>query len=69
MDQRIRIIKLAEREQQAEARIAKRRASRSHVAQEKARDAAWTITRWIGELREQKQLNFEAARAFQKSTP
>lgn len=57
MNQQIRIIKLAERERQAEARIAKRIASASHIAQELAPDAATTITGWIGELRQLKQNN------------
>ena len=64
MNQRIKVIKLAERERQAEARIAKRIASASHIAQELAPDAAKTITGWVGELRQQKQNSAETTQSF-----
>ena len=63
MSQRIKIIKLAEREQQQAEQVAKPLASVSSVAQEKARDAAATIADWISELREQKQHSAEATRS------
>jgi hypothetical protein len=51
----IRIIKRVERERRREASVAKRLASASHVAQEKALDDAKTIKGWVGEMRQRKQ--------------
>jgi hypothetical protein len=59
---RIRIIKLAERERLAQALVAKRLASASHIAQAKARDAAATITGWISHWRQQKEQSAETLR-------
>jgi hypothetical protein len=64
MNSPIKIIKRAERERQREARVAKRLASASQLPQEKARDAATTITGWISELRQQKQQSAVPARIF-----
>jgi len=64
MNRQIRIIKLAERERQAEARIVKQLAAASHVASEKARDAAATIMGWIGESQQQNQNSAGAEQNF-----
>jgi hypothetical protein len=57
MNPRIRIIKRAERERQSEARAAKRPASVTRIAQDKARDATTTITGWISKWQQQKEQN------------
>ena len=57
MNRRIRIIKLAERERQAEARIAEQLAADSEAAREQPRDAAATVTAWMGELQQQNRNN------------
>ena len=63
-DPRIRVIKLAERKRRAKARFKKSRdAARRHV-QDKAQDAAATVTGWVDELRGQKQENADALSAF-----
>ena len=64
MNRQIRIIKLAERERQTEARIAMRLESTSHVTREITHDAAATITGWIGELQQQNQNSAGAAHNF-----
>lgn len=60
----IRIVKRAEREQQAEELEAKQLESASETTQEKARDAALTVTGWIVEQQEEQstggaRANFE----------
>jgi hypothetical protein len=52
---RIKVIKRAERERQSEARAANPSASVTRVAQEKARDAAATITEWISKWQQEKE--------------
>ena len=65
MNRQIRIIKLAERERQAEAQIAEQLASASHLAREEtSNDAAATIMGWMGELQRQKQNSAGAAHNF-----
>jgi len=59
MNPRIRIIKFAERERRAQARVVKRLASTNHIAP--VPDAATTVTGWIDELRQLKRQSAEAA--------
>jgi hypothetical protein len=61
---RIRVIKLDERKRRAKARVRKGRASAGRSVQEKARDAASTVTGWIDELRLQKQRSADALSGF-----
>jgi hypothetical protein len=61
MSQRIRIIKLAERKRQAQARVVKRRAAASHSVPAQARDVATTVMGWIDELRQLKRQSTGAA--------
>lgn len=64
MNQRIRIVKSAERKRQAAARTAqKRRASASRIGI--VPDAAATVRGWIGELRQLKEHSTEATRSIE----
>lgn len=63
-DPRIRIIKLAERKRRAKARIKKSRDSAQRDGQDKASDAATTVTGWVDELRRQKPPRTDAASDF-----
>ena len=61
---RIRVIKLAERKRRAKARVKKGRAGVRRLGQDKARDAAATVTGWVDELRRQKQQSADALNGF-----
>lgn len=54
-DPRIRVVKLAERQRRAKARIKEGRDSARRPEQDKAPDAATTVTGWVDELRRQKK--------------
>ena len=61
---RIKVIKLAERKRRAKARVRNGQASAGRSVQEKARDAAATITGWVDELRRQKKQSADALSGF-----
>jgi len=61
---RIRVIKLDERKRRAKARVRKGRASAGRSVQEKACDAAATVTGWVDELRRQKRQSADALSGF-----
>ena len=65
-DPRIRVIKLAERKRRARARVKKGGASAARPGrdQDKARDAAATVTGWVDDLRRQKDQAADAAGGF-----
>ena len=64
MNPRIRVIKLDERKRRAKARVKKGRASAGRPVQDKARDAAATVTGWVDELRRQKRQSADALSGF-----
>lgn len=63
-DTRIRVIKLAERKRRAKARIKKGRDSAQRTEQDKAPDAAATVTGWVDEMRRQKHERNDATSDF-----
>jgi hypothetical protein len=63
-DQRIRVIKLAERKRRAKARVKQGRASAAHLGMDKAREAADTVNGWVDELREQNRQGSDALSEF-----
>ena len=63
-DPRIRVIKLAERKRRARARVKKNRDSARRPEQDKAPDAATTVTGWVDELRQQKREGAGTLSAF-----
>ena len=63
-DPRIKVIKLAERKRRARARVKHERASARRTGQDKAPDAAATVTGWVDELRRQKQQAADAQGDF-----
>ena len=63
-DQRIKVIKLAERKRRAKARIKQGRASACRPGQDRARDAADTVNGWVDELRRQKRHDADALSDF-----
>lgn len=63
-DNRIKVIKLAERKRRAKARVRKERAATNRPRQDEARDAAATVTGWVDELRRQKRQSTDAAGDF-----
>jgi hypothetical protein len=63
-DPRIRVIKLAERKRRAKARVKEDRDSARRPEQDKAPDAAATVTGWVDELRRQKHESAGTLSAF-----
>jgi hypothetical protein len=64
-DQRIRVIKLAERKRRAKARVKQGRAAANRPVKDEAREAAATVTGWVDELRrEKKRQSNDAASDF-----
>ena len=63
-DQRIRVIKLAERKRRAKARIKQARAVASRSGPDKTQVAADTVTGWVDELRQRKEQSADAASNF-----
>lgn len=62
-DNRIKVIKLAERKRRAKARVKQERAA-NRPAQDEARDAATTVNGWVDDLRRQKRQSADAAGDF-----
>ena len=62
-DHRIRVIKLAERKRRAKARTKQGRDA-GRPRQDKARDAAVTVTGWVDDMRRQKRQSADAAGDF-----
>lgn len=60
----IKVVKLAERKRRAKARAKKERDSARRPGQDKAPDAATTVTGWVDELRRQKHEGAGALSAF-----
>jgi len=63
-DTRIRVIKHAERKRRAKARIKQGGNAARRPGQDKARDAAETVTGWVDELRMQKRQDANALSGF-----
>ena len=63
-DPRIRVVKLAERKRRAKARVKQGRAAAARPKQDKAREAADTVTGWVDELRRRKRQGAGAASDF-----
>ena len=63
-DPRIRVIKLAQRERRATARVEEALDSERHTGQDKTGDAKATVTEWVDELRRQKRESTGTLSAF-----
>ena len=63
-DNRIKVIKLAERKRRAKARVKQGQAGADRHGRDKARDAATTVTGWVDDLRKQKRQSTDAAGDF-----
>ena len=63
-DPRIRVIKLAERQRRAKARVKQGRDAARRPRPDRTQNTADTVTGWIDELRRQKQESADAASDF-----